>query len=248
MGRLGPWWLVLLLSWAVPGSVWAARTAREVYGWIHNTHNSISNHHHVSISCYNKSSSIRAASTTRTTAAPETSGTAHATMSPSGTTTARMTTTQGTAAPTQNTTTTPSETSALPWPPSTPGSTALQSPSALPTCPAPPANATANHLLLSLDVSTSLNLTDPAVRDLILSTLLQDLKSNFPCTNFTLQWRGETKQSPPAGRGDPSEETLCVCQPSARRSPENEDADRPFAGLHAAASPATKERPDPAFP
>lgn len=22
MGRLGPWWLVLLLSWAVPGSVW----------------------------------------------------------------------------------------------------------------------------------------------------------------------------------------------------------------------------------
>lgn len=29
----------------------------------------------------------------------------------------------------------------------------------------------ANHLLLSLDVSTSLNLTDPAVRDLILSTV-----------------------------------------------------------------------------
>ncbi|XP_019388428.1 PREDICTED: integumentary mucin C.1-like [Crocodylus porosus] len=134
-----------------------------------------------------------AASTTYTTTAPEASETAHTTMSPSGTTTVRMTTTQGTAAPTQNATTRPSETSALTWPPSTPASTALQSPPVLPTCPPLPDNVVVNHLLLSLDVNTSLNLTDPAVRNLILSKLLQDLKSNFPCANFTLQWRGETK-------------------------------------------------------
>ncbi|XP_050819805.1 integumentary mucin C.1-like [Gopherus flavomarginatus] len=132
-----------------------------------------------------------------TTAATEVPRTVRATTVPAGNMTATFPAAPNSPA-TQNFSTAPTtgsaanpNSTALPWVPGVPTEEQM---TALPPCHPPAANPTDARLFLSLGLTTHLNLSEPQVRGMVLSKLEQDLNMKFPCSGFTVLWKGEGKK------------------------------------------------------
>ncbi|XP_053165004.1 uncharacterized protein LOC128350640 [Hemicordylus capensis] len=64
-----------------------------------------------------------------------------------------------------------------------------------PTCPPAAAADTGRiHLILSMGLTTSLNVTDRTLRDMVLEKLHQELYTKFPCARFSMKWLGEQRR------------------------------------------------------
>ncbi|XP_077203920.1 uncharacterized protein LOC143842554 [Paroedura picta] len=62
------------------------------------------------------------------------------------------------------------------------------------TCPSPAGDAGVSRLFASMDLITSRNISDPSVGDAVVKKLEQILREKFPCTRFTVSWKGEQRR------------------------------------------------------